>query len=62
VSDYPNAVIVTSVDRTDKLKFGQPHYFMAWKYLESNMVPNLESDYPFDLLSQEGSFDHFLKF
>ncbi len=54
VSDCPNCAVVASVDRKDILKYGQPHYFMWWKYLEKDMVPNLDTDYPFDLLSQEG--------
>jgi hypothetical protein len=55
-SDYPNSAVVATVDRKDKLIYGTPHYFMWWKYLEQRMVPNLESDFPFDLLSQEGKF------
>jgi hypothetical protein len=46
-SDYLNSAVVATVDRND--------YFMWWKYLEKRMVPNLESDFPFDLLSQEGN-------
>ena len=55
-SDYPNSAVVATVDRKDKLIYGTPHYFMWWKYLEQRMVPNLESDFPFDLHSQEGKF------
>ena len=54
VSDCPNCAVVASVDRKDILKYGQPHYFMWWKYLEKEMVPTMDTDYPFDLLSQEG--------
>ncbi len=54
-SDYQNLAVVATVDRKDKLIYGTPHYFMWWKYLEQRMVPNLESDFPFDLLSQEGN-------
>ena len=54
VSDCPNSAVVASVDRKDILKYGQPHYFMWWKYLEKEMVPTMDTDYPFDLLSQEG--------
>ncbi len=32
---------------------------MWWKYLEQRMVANLESDFPFDLLSQEGNLLFF---
>ncbi len=32
---------------------------MWWKYLEQRMVPNLESNFPFDLLSQEGNLLFF---
>ena len=56
VSDFSNAAVIATVDRKDKLKFGQPYYHMWWKYLEHKMVPNLESDYPFDLLTQEGDW------
>jgi hypothetical protein len=41
MSDYNNAAIVATVDRKEKLKFGQPYYHMWWKYLEHKMVPNL---------------------
>ena len=55
VSDYPNSAVIATVDRKDKLKHGIPYFLMySWKALEYNMVPNLESDYPFDLLTQEG--------
>ncbi len=63
VSDYPNSAVIATVDRKDKLKYGIPYYLMySWKALEANMVPNLESDYPFDLLTQEGEkFDDVLE-
>lgn len=55
VSDYPNSAVIATVDRKDKLKYGTPHYLMYyWQALQAEMVPNLESDYPFDLLTQEG--------
>ena len=55
VSDYPNSAVVASVDRKDILKYGQPRFFMWWKNLEKEMVPSMDTDYPFDLLSQEGT-------